>query len=315
MPESAVRTFSDPDDYAASIRSGSTEVTVVGSGQFTAKLISLGLHRLFIHRYSETLPRIVHTAFDPTRASFVFRTRPGPSLLGSGVEMLPSDIRRNGRGEEAFQKSSGPVSFAGMSLPVEDWVRLAATLSGCDLASPTDPMIVTPAPRAMAKLQRLHAAAGALAEYTPEIITYPEAAHGLEQALIEALVECLGEAKVGEDRTARRRHSLIMRRFRGAIEENPDRVLYIPELAAAIGVSNSTLRICCQEQLGMSPNRYLILRRMHLARRALRDSAPGMTTVTEIATRYGFWELGRFAVEYGSLFGEPPSVTLRRARD
>ena len=94
------------------------------------------------------------------------------------------------------------------------------------------------------------------------------------------------------------------------MEENPDEPLYIPELCNSIGVSDRTLRICCQEQLGLSPKRYLLLRRMHLARRTLREAAPTATTVTQTAMRYGFWELGRFAGAYNSLFGELPSATL-----
>jgi len=103
-----------------------------------------------------------------------------------------------------------------------------------------------------------------------------------------------------------------MRRFRRVVEENPGEPLYIPEICKAIRVADRTLRLCCQQHLGMGPKRYLLLRRLHLAWRTLRQAEPDATTVTDTATRYGFWQLGRFAVEYQSLFGESPSVTLHR---
>ena len=65
----------------------------------------------------------------------------------------------------------------------------------------------------------------------------------------------------------------------------------------------------------MGPKHYLLLRRMHLARHALRNATPEATTVTDVATQYGFWQLGRFAVEYQSLFGESPSATLHCPRE
>jgi AraC-like DNA-binding protein len=314
MPSSTVRTFVDPDDYAGAIRATTAEVTVTGRGHFAAKLVRIDLHRLWMQRFSDNLPRILHSAATPGRTFITFHTQPGPSLLWEGIELRPTSITRHSEGQNSFQRSSGSACFGAMSLPVEEMVSVGAAVAGCDLTPARDMLFVTAPPSAMAKLQRLHAAAGYLAENAPEIIAHPEAARGLEQALIEAMVGCLGEREVREDRSALRHHATILRRFRRAVEENPDQALYIPDLCKAIAVSDRTLRVCCQEQLGMSPKRYLLLRRMHLARRDLRESAPTATTVTEIATQYGFWQFGRFAGEYKSLFGELPSTTLGHPR-
>ena len=190
--------------------------------------------------------------------------------LGRAGDAPDRSLVRHAEGETTFQRSSGSASLIAMSLPVEEMVAVGAAIPGCDLTPPRDRLLVTPPPAAMVKLQRLYAAAARLAEDAPAVIAHPEAARGLEQALIEAVVGCLGRGEVREDRSAQRRHALSCAGF-ATVEENPDRALYIRELCTAIGVSHRTLRVCCQEQLGMSPKRYLLLRRMHLARRALRD--------------------------------------------
>jgi transcriptional regulator GlxA family with amidase domain len=87
--------------------------------------------------------------------------------------------------------------------------------------------------------------------------------------------------------------------------------LNMPELCAALGVSERTLRVCCTEFLGMSPTRYHLLRRLNKVRSALRRADPATASVAEIARSCEFSELGRFAVTYRTIFGEMPSTTLR----
>jgi AraC-like DNA-binding protein len=315
MSSSAVRSFSDPDEYAASIRAATSELMVTGRGRFSAKRLRVDLPRLWMQRLSDNLPRIIRADHKAGRAIIQFRTNSGQSLLAGGQEMHPTNIIRHSDGDVYHHRSSGPVCFAGMSLAVDDMVSVGEAMGGCDLAPPRHSFMVTPPTAEMAKLQRLHAAAGQLAEEAPEIIANPDAARGLEQALLEAMVGCLNHRQKDEHRLAQGQHAIVMHRFRRIIEENPEQPIYIPEICKAIRVSERTLRVCCQEHLGLSPKRYLLLRRLHLARRALRATATGESTVTDVATRYGFWQLGRFAVEYRSLFGETPSLTLHRQLD
>jgi AraC-like DNA-binding protein len=181
------------------------------------------------------------------------------------------------------------------------------------LSPPTFIRDVTPAPAALSRLRNLHEAAGNLAKTAPEILANPEIARAIEQALVDAIVFCLADSASDDVRNVQRNRATVMRRLEDTLLANPDQPLYMAELCAQVGASYWTLRDCCLEYLGMSPKQYLWLRRMHLARRALRRADAERATVTEIATHYGFWELGRFSVAYRSLFGEAPSATLRRS--
>ena len=87
--------------------------------------------------------------------------------------------------------------------------------------------------------------------------------------------------------------------------------LAIAHLSLLVGVSERGLRNAFNAVRGMSPKRCVIHDRLNDVRRALRDPRPSRATVTDIATEFGFFELGRFAGRYKAAFGETPSETLR----
>jgi transcriptional regulator GlxA family with amidase domain len=92
-----------------------------------------------------------------------------------------------------------------------------------------------------------------------------------------------------------------------------DEPLHIPALCRALAVSERTLRKAFRNTRGLPPCRHLRMLRLADARRALLVADCKLVTVTEIATGFGFVELGRFSVEYRKIFGESPSQTLHQA--
>jgi transcriptional regulator GlxA family with amidase domain len=89
-----------------------------------------------------------------------------------------------------------------------------------------------------------------------------------------------------------------------------DEPLHISVLCRTLEVSERTLRKAFHKIHGAPPCRHLRMLRLSQARRTLLAADCKRVTVTEIATGFGFLELGRFSVEYRKVFGESPSKTL-----
>lgn len=110
---------------------------------------------------------------------------------------------------------------------------------------------------------------------------------------------------------ARIRAPQVVKRLDAFLREHLDEPIQMSQLCDVTGVSERSLRNACHAVCGTSPKRYLTQRRLEAVRRALAEATPGQDTVTRIATDFGFFELGRFAGVYTSVFGERPSDTLR----
>lgn len=85
----------------------------------------------------------------------------------------------------------------------------------------------------------------------------------------------------------------------------------VGELASKVSVSARSLQQGFRRALDTTPMAYLRTVRLEKVRDDLSHAEAGTDSVTEVATRWGFIHLGRFAAAYRSAFGEHPSATLR----
>lgn len=145
----------------------------------------------------------------------------------------------------------------------------------------------------------------------PGLLDHAAATQMLTLSLSELVLEQI--APLGEDDRppppAGIRHRIVSR-ARDYMGAHAAEAITVPDLCAATGVSRRALQYAFEDVLQLSPVTYLRVMRLNRVRADL--LACPRETVGDVAARWGFWHLSRFAADYRQLFGELPSATRAR---
>ncbi len=321
MPGSSTSTFSEPEEFEAALRRQTdVDLLVTGRGRFRGRLTHVTLQRIQLAAVDETVSRIAFISMRPNLTLVWWALERCGSQVWCGTPSLADEIVTLGPGSRVHARTDRDCRWAALWISTADLDRNWRALIGTP-ALPLDGVRSwRPGDTALRTLRAMHAAAIRLFESRAAAVLTPSAVHGLEQQLIHAFIDCLsggvlsgGVARARNTETAQR-HNNLMACFEDACMADTHRLPSLAELCVTLGVPGRSLRSWCVQYLGMSPIRYLRLRRMKLVRRDLSSARPSDAVVAAVARRHGFTEPGRFAANYRQLFGELPSATLKRGR-
>lgn len=131
-------------------------------------------------------------------------------------------------------------------------------------------------------------------------------------AYVDALCEADWAGRAVRTTTARRHYDLIRACERVVLAAGLNDIR-IAEVSRRSGYSRRSLELIFRRGVGMTPGRWFMNIRLNNAMRELLAPKPDCS-VTDVALRWGFRHLSRFADQYRRTFGELPGETLRRGR-
>jgi hypothetical protein len=235
MPGSVTSVFGEPEDCQAALREeGVLGMLITGRGRFRARLTQITLHRLRLSAAEEHLPRIVFVAVPADSVLVLLPIGGVPSSIWGGIAMQVHEIIALGPGQRVHARTDGPCRWGTIRLPAQDLAGYGRALRGAGFVAPQFVARWQSPPAARRELRHLHQVAIRAAEAGSTAFTDGEAVHGLEQQLIEALVECLSAGPI-EVKVSAHWHREILARFEGLLQMQP--VLRVAEICAALGVT------------------------------------------------------------------------------
>jgi AraC-like DNA-binding protein len=146
------------------------------------------------------------------------------------------------------------------------------------------------------------------------ISSYPLAAKRLSDTFLDFLIQAVPNSYHDKIQNAGLLREIPSRHLRDVldyIEAHLHLMITVTDIAGAIGVTPRALQHGFRRYFNCTPMEYVQQRRLDKVRGELQVGGPGVR-VKDVALRWGFFHLGRFAAAYEARFGERPSQTLRR---
>jgi AraC-like DNA-binding protein len=300
-----------PKELDEAVSGGAVEHVQLGAGRFVGELVHADLGDRVIDFGAYNLPLLACGGMPTDRIVLGFVTSDsddgnlnGTAGRGAAVVVLAEGNELHYRlaprtrwlgfhvGRAALEHTGIDARSAPLAVPLLEAVRrqemqqvLAVAVETLRAIERHDPQILDPAAAGLVVAETLTAAFG---------VTLPPA-----------------DATGASGRTLAKRRLRLVNRTREFFEAHLAEPIQVTQLCKYAGASVRTLERACFETYGANPKQLLTLMRMARVRRALLGARSEETTVARIAADNGFFHLGRFSATYATLYGEPPSATLR----
>ncbi|WP_243774457.1 AraC family transcriptional regulator [Actinomadura barringtoniae] len=187
---------------------------------------------------------------------------------------------------------------------------LLAQVAGQELAEPIDLGGHRPVSKAAADnlVKTIAYLRGVLQD--PELAGSPLIVSAASQLLAASVLTAFPDQAHADERDQTAAQPETVRRAAAFIDDHADAAITLADIAAAAKVGTRALQYGFRQHLDTTPMAYLRRVRLVAAHADLVAAQGEHTTVTAIATRWGFHHPGRFATTYQEVYGCPPSRTL-----
>jgi AraC family ethanolamine operon transcriptional activator len=304
------RCFDDFDELAAAARLWDLDFLQLDCGAFEGEIFQAVAGRVLLSegRFGRTLkqegaaPNAMRTFVVPATPTLHFRWR--------RKDVGPNDLLVFPRNAELHAASQPDFHVYTISLPesllheaaeLSDVVRLSESLR-CEKIHGSALCM----DRLRHRLRNIVHAAKRVASTPGHLAVLAKLQEEIPRLLVKVMAAAEGPAEV----CWTRKRDRAVKRAEEYIAQSQDEPLTIRDVCLAVKVSERTLQYGFLEHFSVPPKTYLQAVRLNGVHRDLKAADPRARTVSEIASRWGFWHMGQFAADYRKHFGRLPSETL-----